>query len=393
MAGTYTTSISGQELNLRSWDDLEAFLAAEAEAWRPLAGAEEPGGGGQRIVNSINNLIQLATSQRAQGEPFENLAAQLPQYFHPHGDGLATISSLGATILGIAETAGPIAASTAYSFERQWITMRTMTSVDQVRGVVLLAQPAFIDAHELAKQLGEERARLRRAVRDIESESRKAAQDRLQIWEEATASARRRIVRFIRERAVFWDRQRRIHHGQANASIEQITATRKAFEELMRLKAPATYWSTKAEAHATAEKAARGHLIIFFVLAAVGLAAAFGVTGWAILRPGATPETPAYVVVSAGLATITGVVFWIGRLLTRLYLSEHHLRKDAQEREIMTTTYLALTKEAAAEDSDRQIILNALFRNSSDGIVKDDGGFDPSLAAAIARIGMGGRNP
>lgn len=73
------------------------------------------------------------------------------------------------------------------------------------------------------------------------------------------------------------------------------------------------------------------------------------------------------------------------------YLSEHHLRKDAEEREIMTKTYLALTKDAVAADADRHIILNGLFRNSADGIVKDEGGLDPSLAAAIARIGMGGR--
>lgn len=391
MAGTYTTSISGQELNLRSWEDLEAFLTEEAKALRPLAVEGDPGSGGTRAYNAINSLIQHAMGLRAQSEPFETLAAQLPQYFHPHGDAFSSITPLGASILSIAEAAGPIAASTAYSFERQWITMRALSSIDQVRGVMLLAQPGLLDAQVLAKQLAEERARLRRTVRDVESGARAAAQDRMEIWEAAATSAQRRIVRFVRERALFWDRQRRTHHSRLNEAIDQLTATRKAFEELMRLKAPATYWSEKAGAHRVAEGAARGHLIVFFVLAIVALAFAFGLTGWAILRPGATTATPVYIVVSAGLATFTGVVFWIGRLLTRLYLSEHHLRKDAEEREIMTTTYLALTKEAAAGDADRQIILNALFRNSADGIVKDDGGFDPSLAAAIARIGMGGR--
>ena len=51
----------------------------------------------------------------------------------------------------------------------------------------------------------------------------------------------------------------------------------------------------------------------------------------------------------------------------------------------MTTTYLALTKgSAATDDTHRQIILTALLHNSSDGIVKDDSGFDPSLAAILA---------
>ena len=112
---TYTTSIGGQELKLRSWEDLERFLTEEAEVWRPLSVEGDPGGGGARAYNVINGLTQQAMSMRSQGEPVENLAAQLPQYFHPHGDGIATITPLGAIILSIADAAGPIAASTAYS--------------------------------------------------------------------------------------------------------------------------------------------------------------------------------------------------------------------------------------------------------------------------------------
>ena len=54
----------------------------------------------------------------------------------------------------------------------------------------------------------------------------------------------------------------------------------------------------------------------------------------------------------------------------------------------MATTYLALTRDQAADEKDRHIILSALFRNSSDGIVRDDGGSDGSLASALARLGM-----
>jgi len=79
-------------------------------------------------------------------------------------------------------------------------------------------------------------------------------------------------------------------------------------------------------------------------------------------------------------------LFWAGRLLTKLYLSQHHLRQDADERATMTTTYLALTAEQAASDGDRTIILNALFRNTPDGIVKEDGGLDPSIAAALGKF-------
>ncbi|MNT53094.1 hypothetical protein D3C72_1901650 [compost metagenome] len=80
------------------------------------------------------------------------------------------------------------------------------------------------------------------------------------------------------------------------------------------------------------------------------------------------------------------MLFWLGRLLTKLYLSQHHLRQDAEERATMTTTYLALTEVSAPGDADRQIVLNALFRNTSDGIVKEEGGFDPNVAAVLGRL-------
>ena len=56
----------------------------------------------------------------------------------------------------------------------------------------------------------------------------------------------------------------------------------------------------------------------------------------------------------------------------------------------MTSTYLALINENAATDLDRTIILGALFRNTPDGIVKEDGPGDPSgLAGTLSKFGVG----
>lgn len=64
----------------------------------------------------------------------------------------------------------------------------------------------------------------------------------------------------------------------------------------------------------------------------------------------------------------------------RLYLSEHHLSVDADERAVMAKTYLALVNEDKADKEDRHIVLETLFRHSTDGIVKDDASppFPPS---------------
>lgn len=111
---------------------------------------------------------------------------------------------------------------------------------------------------------------------------------------------------------------------------------------------------------------------------------------WSWLALGDTTQNKApvalYVVISGGLLLLSTIAFWVGRLLTKLYLSEHHLRNDAEERAVMTTTYLALINEAAASDTDRQIILNALFRATPDGIVKDEGPTDASVQGLLTKL-------
>jgi hypothetical protein len=83
---------------------------------------------------------------------------------------------------------------------------------------------------------------------------------------------------------------------------------------------------------------------------------------------------------------ITSIVFWAGRILTRLYLSELHLGIDAQERAVMAQTYLALTAEGTVGEEQRSLVLAGLFRGTSDGIVRDDAAPDLGLAALVSRL-------
>lgn len=128
-------------------------------------------------------------------------------------------------------------------------------------------------------------------------------------------------------------------------------------------------------------------VLIFFPTAIWLIGTTFWRLGQYLLTtPTETLPPGLYFIASAGLATLAGLVLWVGRLLTKLFLSQHHLRQDANERATMTTTYLALMTEGAASDVDRTIILNALFRNTSDGIIKEEGGMDPGLSAVLARV-------
>jgi hypothetical protein len=84
-------------------------------------------------------------------------------------------------------------------------------------------------------------------------------------------------------------------------------------------------------------------------------------------------------------AVVTTIVFWIGRVLLRIYLSDRHLLSDAEERIAMVMTYLALSNDDKIESSDRALILAPLFRTASDGIVREDGP-DASVAGLMAKI-------
>jgi hypothetical protein len=189
-----------------------------------------------------------------------------------------------------------------------------------------------------------------------------------------------------------WTMRRAARHGKAlqaevNEAIAELKETERLFKEQMRLKAPVEYWTAKATEHAgEAGRRLRN-------LAWVGSIAAIGVIG--ILSLAAyhaekliTANTHLGVLglyASIGLI-LTTVAFWIGRIMVRLYLSEHHLALDARERAVMAQTYLALTAVDKAEEKDRALVLGALFRASSDGIVKDDGAPDIGIAGIASKI-------
>ena len=62
------------------------------------------------------------------------------------------------------------------------------------------------------------------------------------------------------------------------------------------------------------------------------------------------------------------------RLFVRMFRSYLHLSTDGAERVMMVRTYLSLLEQNRLLGSDdRQLILQALFRPASDGIVKDEG--------------------
>jgi len=74
------------------------------------------------------------------------------------------------------------------------------------------------------------------------------------------------------------------------------------------------------------------------------------------------------------------VLFPVPQQLVREFAA--HLGTDAVERVVMTQTYLALLEEnRLTEEKDRSLVLGALFRPASDGMVKEENIPHPMLDA------------
>jgi hypothetical protein len=158
----------------------------------------------------------------------------------------------------------------------------------------------------------------------------------------------------------------------------------KTYREFMALEAPVQYWSTKAGVHNKRMKIAFGASVFIFVAAAVLLSFVYKQIGETLGSQSITPGEIA-AILSIGVVSTTAA-FWVVRLCIRTWMSERHLRTESEEKETFIKTYLALTKNAAAEENDRQIVLAAIFKGTADGIVRDEGPPDVSIPAIVSRV-------
>jgi Family of unknown function (DUF6161) len=205
---------------------------------------------------------------------------------------------------------------------------------------------------------------------------------------ELTLSNLKKDISAFSSKTIFFDEA----HAQRLAETERLTnqtisevakeiAEFKTFvKSEIALKAPVTYWETKAAEH---ENRAFFFGIAVFILMFFCGVGAFQSVGFVKELVGDGGKTNyAGIAVVAVLVTL---ILWMLRLVVRLFLSQQHLGADARERTAMVKTYLAL-KEAgvAPNNGDLTPVLVALFRPSSDGIVKDEA-MPPVLAEILTR--------
>lgn len=165
------------------------------------------------------------------------------------------------------------------------------------------------------------------------------------------------------------------HEAALKAHEEEMSALQAAFKENMTLRAPVAYWEEQRKSHT--ELAAKMGLAVAVSMGCLTFLLGVIVV-WVLntKKAGSSPE--AWRVAVLGLIGVLGI--WAVRLIVRLFLSHRHLSHDASERVTMVQTYLALYEgKTAPTEDDRKIVLGALFRPATDGIVKDEPIPNPAL--------------
>ncbi len=179
-----------------------------------------------------------------------------------------------------------------------------------------------------------------------------------------------------------------------------------SFVEDQKIKAPVELWAAKECEHTRRSEAAwMRYLIYLFVVAAlivsIVLVLCYGNEALEqVLTPvGCDPMTRPELcngfsfrgmIVSGSALTLLTLALWIARLQMKVFISERHLALDARERRAFAQAYIGLINEGDSVTKDakdqRALVYAALFRPSSDGMIKEENGMDPSLTAALSKL-------
>jgi len=172
------------------------------------------------------------------------------------------------------------------------------------------------------------------------------------------------------------------HRDQARQREIDLKKLKNSYEEEIKLKAPVGYWNDKKSSSRSGKLLYSGmFLVVFAAIIWIYLDNTIPWLNPLIAEAKAKNKYPIFEI--AVFVSITAFSFWILRIFARLALSAHHLQIDAEERSVMIQTYLALIKEGAVSDKEREIILTPIFKPTADGIVKEDPQMELPLTALL----------
>lgn len=163
------------------------------------------------------------------------------------------------------------------------------------------------------------------------------------------------------------DSQAEAFKTQLENSEKTLSDIAQTYDEKLALQASVQYWSDKRASHTKVMWWVGGGTLLLASLTGGGF-----VWGAHELLQVTVSDVELWRL--GVMLAISTFGIWITRLVAKIFISNLHLRTDADERVTMIQTYLALLREGSGPmEEERQLILQTLFRPSTTGFIKDDG--------------------
>ena len=365
-------------IKFSSFGEVDAFWKKQEDVWKWLAEPPAQGQIGNSAKNTISNQFQQIRSVIGQLESQPEIPPSNFVQVFEHAFNVSRIPIAASPVQEFLTDIRKDDALVAVAALTSWMNLNglQLQQFRHLKGAMLMAAfdakitprtPSAVSSS--LKKLG---ATLQEAHDDTNAELARQKE----YFELENTEQRKTVAKAIRS-----------VRKKTTSAIQKVNDTEKLYKEQMKLKGPVEYWSNKASSHNIKSLKYRSWLTWFGAIAGLTLVIALIVI--AVISVKSVPaEKPHTYLMLAGIGVVVStIVFWVARILTRLFLSEHHLAIDAEERAVMTETYLALTAEGQATEQERALVLASLFRPTADGIVRDDAAPDFSPSTILSKIG------
>lgn len=381
-------------LCFRSRQDALAWVQAEINAWSWLWTAHSAAGTlgpeqFQRFHTPLRGLTNSLSAEMEVGsQPYREVRRSFGTAFDPpHQYSLPPHrSKKGERIFAVKDSLGVDIGRWALRLEKGTGNFAEAKNADDVAAIIAAATFNETAWGEVGASLRQERGRYRAEITKLESRVRQLEDERSAERRRSAAHVRALTRRLLRSSEARWKKSELVVSGRMSEAISNLARTDDTYKRQMALLAPVLYWKEKAKTHAIWESVYAALCIGYFGGAAwTILLTARNAIGFLKALTGQNLAS-AYVITGGALLGGTTLLFWLGRVIVKLFLSEHHLRTDCQEKAVMTQAYLSMDTNERFSEADRAIVLASIFRSSPDGIVKDEGPADIAGTAVLAKL-------
>lgn len=174
---------------------------------------------------------------------------------------------------------------------------------------------------------------------------------------------------------------REVFFATAKKQIEELEVL---YREKLRLEPAATYWEKRATALRNAGRGWGALLALATIATGLGFAWLFHewmMSGKVIDKFSAMHWQGIVLLV----ATLTMFIFLI-RVLGKMTFSSFHLQRDAEERELLSYLYLALSEKGTVDNESRRVVLQSLFSRAETGLLSGDHGPTIPVAEVVQKL-------